>query len=83
MVDIIVDINIFIIHGRLKNFHYMKFIAAYIYYQTVRIRLTMYVMSALKQYIICSDFLVGKEDLWKAESNNLAVSSRYCQGWVI
>lgn len=42
----------------------------------------MYVMSALKHHIICTDFLIGKKDLWEEESNDLDVSARYCQGWV-
>ena len=57
----------------------MKFIAAYIYHQTKRINLTVSAMSALKQYILCSGLLIGKEDLWKIKSNDLDVSPRYYQ----
>ena len=57
----------------------MKFIAACIYHRTKRIRIIMCGMSALKQYIICSDLLIGKEDLWKIKSNDFDVSPRYYQ----
>lgn len=80
LVVIVVNINIFITNGRLKRFQYMKFIVADIYHQTIRIRLTMYVMSVLKQYTICSEFFLGKENLWEIESSDLVGSLRYCQG---